>query len=151
GKPQIENVTMEGGLRVDPVLLDRAFIFSRGGVLERRDFFTTRGRLAEAGHFPPFCFPLVSVSHGKVDVAFRAVEKSESSTLERLVGLLRGAAYQTVYPEFFNLGRAAINVESLLRWDAQKRRALASLSAPLSGDPKWRYRFYADGRKETWN
>ncbi len=151
GKPEIEDVKIEGELHVDPVLLDRAFLFSRGSVLERRDLLTTRARLELLGIFGRFDFEIVPIAKRKFDVAFRAIEKNDGGTVERLVGLLRGAAYQAVYPEFFNLGGSAVNIESMLRWDAQKRRAFASLSAPLRGDPKWRYRFYADGRKETWN
>ncbi len=151
GKPQIEDVKIASELRVDPVLLDRVFVFSRASILEQRDLLATRARLEQLGVFSRFDFELVPIADQKFDVAFRAIERNGGSTLERLVGLLRGAAYQTVYPEFFNLGHSAINLESLLRWDAQKRRAFTSLSAPLGGDPKWRYRFYVDGRKETWN
>jgi hypothetical protein len=38
-----------------------------------------------------------------------------------------------------------------LRWDAQKRRVASSVSAPLFGDPKWRWKLFADARSETWN
>ncbi|HEY6248631.1 MAG TPA: hypothetical protein VI685_01655, partial [Candidatus Angelobacter sp.] len=39
---------------------------------------------------------------------------------------------------------------SRLRWDAQKRRLSASLSAPFRRDPKWNYRLGVDLRDENW-
>jgi hypothetical protein len=56
-----------------------------------------------------------------------------------------------VYPEFYDLGHQAVNVTSLLRWDSEKRRAYAALSAPLLHDPALRLRVYFDGRNENWN
>jgi hypothetical protein len=38
-----------------------------------------------------------------------------------------------------------------VRWDSEKRRALASLSAPLFNDPATRLQIYFDARNENWN
>ncbi len=59
------------------------------------------------------------------------------------MSLFRGLPYQTVYPEYYNLRHSAMNFTSLIRWDAQKRRAAVSLSFPLEQDPKWKFRVYA--------
>jgi hypothetical protein len=59
--------------------------------------------------------------------------------------------YATVYPELYNLRHEAINVTSLVRWDAQKRRAFVATSLPLYGDPSLRLRFFVDARNENWN
>jgi hypothetical protein len=59
--------------------------------------------------------------------------------------------YATVYPEFYNLGRDAVNLTSLARWDSEKRRVSAALSLPLYGDPSLRLQIYADARNENWN
>jgi hypothetical protein len=43
-----------------------------------------------------------------------------------------------------------MNFDALLRRDAQKRRAWASLSAPLNGFPQWRWQVSTDLRNENW-
>jgi hypothetical protein len=59
--------------------------------------------------------------------------------------------YATIYPEFYNLGRDAVNVTSLVRWDSEKRRLSLAISMPLYGNPSLRLRLYADARNENWN
>ena len=73
------------------------------------------------------------------------------SKVEGVVSLLSGLPYATVYPEFYNLGRDAVNLTSLARWDSEKRRVSLALSFPLYGDPSLRLRLYADARNENWN
>src|SRR4029077_13566249 len=51
----------------------------------------------------------------------------------------------------FNLGLQAINLQSTIRWDTEKRRVMASVSAPLRNNPKYRYEIGADLRNENWN
>src|SRR6185369_4299427 len=46
GKPSIENIRIDPPLRTNPVLLDRAFAFSRGSILSLDDFEETQARLA---------------------------------------------------------------------------------------------------------
>jgi hypothetical protein len=70
--------------------------------------------------------------------------------LPSLITLLKGLPYQTLYPEFYNLRDSAIHLTSLLRWDAQKRRAFFGFSSPLHGDPAWQYRLSLDARNENW-
>ncbi len=153
GKPQINEVRIDPQPRVDPVLLDRAFTFSPASVLELPDFFTTQARLQRLEIFPYYQFDLIPTPGEKFDLVFRPRERNGwgDSTLDGLLGLLRGAPYQAIHPEFYNLRRSALNVASMLRWDAQKRRAFATLSAPLIGNPKWRYQISFDARKETWD
>ena len=76
------------------------------------------------------------------DAVFRAQEQDGfgPSTAAALVSMLGGVPYETVYPSYANIGRGAMNFDSLLRWDAQKRRAWGELSAPLQGRPEWRWR-----------
>jgi hypothetical protein len=61
-----------------------------------------------------------------------------------------GLPYETVYPSYFNIGGSATNFDSLLRWDAQKRRAWLSLSWPMHSLPQWRWQVAVDGRDENW-
>src|SRR5439155_1081230 len=44
----------------------------------------------------------------------------------------------------------AVNVKSMMRWDANKRRAYASIAAPLRGNPKWGFYAAVDARRENW-
>ena len=158
-KPQIENVTIDPRPRVDPILLDRAFTFSPASVLNLADLRTTEARINALGIFPRYEFALSGrpdekgEEGGKFDLVFRSTERNGwgSSTVAGLVSLLRGLPYLTVYPEWYNLKRSATNLQSLVRWDAEKRRLFATLSGLLGRDPKWRYRVYVDGRKENWD
>jgi tetratricopeptide (TPR) repeat protein len=152
-KPHIENLRIEPQLQVNPVLLDRAFAFSPASLLLREDFWTTEARLRELDIFPRFRFELLPAGGSNFDLLFRPVERNGwgDGALGGLLSLLRGMPYQTITPEFYNLQRSAVNVTSLFRWDAQKRRVLAMFSAPLHGKPAWRYQAYVDGRKENWD
>jgi predicted double-glycine peptidase len=146
GRPRIENIRIDPPLRIDPVLLDRAFAFSRGDVLTLDDFRTTRARLDATGVFSRQHIELTPAEGDRFDVTLRAAERNGAQYL----AWLRGLPYQTVYPEFFNLKGKAVNLKSTLRWDTNKRRAQVSLAAPLNGDPKRHFRVSADARNENW-
>jgi hypothetical protein len=152
-KPQIENVRIEPELHVDPVLLDRAFAFSPGSTLELRDFLTAKVRCHGLEIFSNYAFGLDAREDGKFDLTFRAKERNGwgENKWEALLSLFRGIFQQTVYPEYFNVGRSAINITSLLRWDAQKRRLDASITGPLAHSAKWRYGVGLDLRNENWD
>jgi tetratricopeptide (TPR) repeat protein len=152
-KPQIEEIKIDPRPRLDPILFDRAFTFSPASVLELADLRTTEARIDALGIFPRYKFELSGRDDEKFDLAFRSKERNGwgSSKAAGLISLLRGVPYETVYPEWYNLRHSAINFESLLRWDAQKRRAFAALSGPLGRDPRLRYRVYLDGRNENWD
>ncbi len=152
-KPQIENVRVEPGLRVDAALLDRAFAFAPATILRRADFLTTQARVDGLGIFPAYKFHLDARDGGAFDVAFQAQERNGwgNDKWEALLSTFRGAFYQTIYPEYFNLGHSATNLSSLARWDAQKRRMQASISGPLAHNPKYRYQVGLDLRNENWD
>ena len=153
GKPRIASVQVEPGLRVDPVLLDRTFVFAPDGTLLLSDLLTTRARVRGLAIFPSFNFRLNARQDADFDVAFAARERDGwgQSKLEALLSTFRGIGYQTIYPEYFNAARSAINVTSLVRWDEQKRRLEAGLSGPLRDDPRYRYRVGLDMRDEEWD
>ncbi|HVA01612.1 MAG TPA: hypothetical protein VMV34_08160 [Terriglobia bacterium] len=155
GKPQIASIRTPSHLQVDPALLDRAFTCSPASVLRIEQYRATQARLQQLGIFPVFRLDLVpqSVSGDDFDLKLSAVERNGmgENKLAGLLSLLRGVPYETVYPEYFNLRHAAFNIQSLLRWDDQKRRIFASVSAPLAGNPKYRYQIYVDGRNENWD
>ena len=153
GKPQIENVRTGPDLRVDPVLLDRAFAFAPASTLRLPDLLTTAVRVEGLGIFRARNFQLAARDDGKFDAVFNAQERNGWGTdkWEALVATFRGVFYQTIYPEYFNLRQSATNLTSLVRWDSQKRRLLASLSGPLRSNPKYRFQAGADLRNENWD
>ncbi len=152
GKPEIQEVQIEPGLQVDPALLDRAFAFAPGAVLRQTEYVTTQRRVEGLGIFPAYNFHLDARDDGDFDVAFHARERNGwgSSKLGAALSTFRGAFYQTIYPEYFNLQRSGINLTSLVRWDDQKRRLAASLAGPFQHNPKYRFEVGVDLRNENW-
>ncbi len=150
-KPDIEEVRIEPAPRVAPALLDRAFTIAPATALDLRELQTTKARVRGLNIFSGYRFDLEARPDGKFDVVFRARERNDDSKWGRLLALFRGLPYQTIHPEFFNIRRRAINSESLIRWDAEKRRLRTNLSGPLLGDPKRRFHLDLDLRDENWD
>src|SRR6266545_1775111 len=136
---------------VEAALLDRAFTIAPATALDLRELQNTKARVRGLNIFSNYRFNLEARPDGKFDVVFRASERNVDSKWAWLLALLRGLPYQTVNPEFFNIRRRAINSESLIRWDAEKRRLLTNLSGPLFGDPKRRFQLDLDLRDENWD
>jgi tetratricopeptide (TPR) repeat protein len=151
-KPRVELVSSEPVLRVRPMLLDRTFAFAPASTLRLPELLATEDRLQGTGIFPNYTLTLSARPDQKFDVTFHAQERNGwgNSKLEALLSTFRGAFYQTLTPEYYNINGSATNVQTLLRWDAQKRLALVSFSGPLHQDPRWRYRMAADLRNENW-
>jgi len=153
GKPHVERVLLDPPLKVDPALLDRAFVFAPASVLRLSEIQTTQARITGLGIFPDQKFDLEARPDGAFDVVFRARERNGwgANKWQGLISLFRGLPFQTIHPEFYNIGGRAINSVSLYRWDAQKRRLWTSLSGPFTKDPKWRYQLDLDLRDENWD
>ena len=151
-KPGIDRVLTDPNLHVNPVLLDHAFAFSPAAILRQEELLDSQARLQQLEIFPSYRLDLLARADEKFDLQFRAQELNGfgNTKLQALLGVLRGLPYQEVNPEYYNIGGSATNVVSMLRWDAQKRRALTELSSPLRRNPKWRYRLDADLRDENW-
>ena len=152
GKPFVENIQPDHPLRIRPALLDRALAFAPASQLLLADFNTSLTRLEGLEVFPNPRIQLAARSDGKFDALLNLRERNGfgDNPWEALLSTFSGIAYQTIYPEYDNLGRSAINVTSLARWDTQKRRLAATLSSPLHQNPKWRYQFGVDLRNENW-
>ena len=152
GKPQIERVTPDHPLKIRPELLDHALTFSPAAPLALSDLLTSRARVERLGVFPNPAFQLAALDDGNFDVILNLQERNGwgNSAWEALLSSFRGVAYQTIYPEYFNLHRSAINITSLVRSDSPKRRVTADVSGPLNGNPKRRYRVGVDLRNENW-
>jgi tetratricopeptide (TPR) repeat protein len=151
-KPTIDNLDLDPHLRVHRLLLERAFAFSPHAVLEEPQYETTALRLEGLGIFPAWSLRLNALPNGHFDAVLRAQEQDGfgASPLEAAVSAFAGLPYETAYPSYANIQHSAINVKSLFRWDAQKRRAWVALSAPLNRLPWWRWQISADLRNENW-
>jgi predicted double-glycine peptidase len=143
GAPRLRDVRMDFESRSDPVLLDHTVGISRATVLRNADYRLAQKRLEATGAFSKFTFDLTPVE-SEYDLSLRAAERSTWSPLSSL----RGLPYQTVMPEFRNLGGRAIHIASAWRWDVNKRRLLLQVSGPVS--PSTRYEIGVDARNEIW-
>ena len=153
GKPHVESVEPEHPLRIRPALLDRALAFSPASGMRLADLETSLARLQGLEIFPAPRIQLAAKVGGNFDAILNLQERNGwgSNIWEALISTFSGVAYQTIYPEYDNIGGSALNISYLLRWDAQKRRAVATLSAPLHNNPKWRYYVAIDLRNENWD
>ena len=153
GKPRVQAVRNEPTPRVNPALLDHAFAFAPASTLTLAELQASDARLQSLEIFPAYRIDLSARPEGEFDAVFRGQELNGlgATRVEALLRTFRGLPFQEVTPEYFNLGRRAINLSSLVRWDSDKRRLTADLSAPLWQDPRWHFRLGADLRNENWN
>jgi len=117
GKPQIAEVRAEPTPQVDPALLDRALAFSPASTLRLPELLTTDLRVRGLGIFPNYQFDLQAREDGKFDMLFRNRERNGwgQNKWEGLFLLFRGLPFQSINPEFYDLGHQAINVVSMFR------------------------------------
>lgn len=153
GKPKLDDLTFEPELRLRPLVVDRTFSFSRGGVWEREQYLAAEARLRALDLYPGGLFELRAHDDGSFDLGFHAAERNGwgSTKREGLLSLVRDLPYQGIDPEFYNLDRAGVNWVSTYRWDNEKRRVFTEVAAPVHENPAARYRIYFDGRNENWN
>ncbi len=153
GKPRLNSVAILPRPRLKETLRDHALAFNAPQILTRDALATTEARLDNLGIFANRRVELTPAASGTYDLTLHLAERDGwgESKISGLLTLFRGLPYATVYPEFFNLGHAAVNFTSLVRWDAQKRRVFGALSTPLFHDPGFGFRLYVDARNENWN
>jgi tetratricopeptide (TPR) repeat protein len=151
GKPYIRRVQLEPLPQLDPALLQRTFTFSVDHVLTTDQLDVSRANLDRLAVFSHYQFDLGANERDHFDLNFHAMENTSKGKLARLVPLLSGLPYETVYADFVNVGHSATNLATMWRWDAQKRRLFAALSGPLAQNPSWEYRLSSDGRWENWD
>ncbi len=153
GKPVIADVREDPATRISPALLDHAFAFSPASTLALPQLLDSDTRIQGLGVFPQFHFDLDARGDGKFDVVFRAHELDGfgDSKLEALLIFLQEIPFQEVSPQYYNLHHKAINFDSVVRWDAQKRRIFAQLSGPFERGAKFRWALATDLRSENWS
>lgn len=152
-KPYVATVRFDEGLRVQRLVLDRAFAFAPAQVMKQGEFEATENRLRGLGLFPAYNIGLRAQSNAQFNAEFHGIERNGfgNGRVQALLSVFSGLPYETVYPSYYNIGRAAMNVDSLFRWDAEKRRAWIEVSAPLRKMPKRRWSLMADVRDENWS
>jgi tetratricopeptide (TPR) repeat protein len=143
-QPRLHDIRIESGLHSDPVLFERSMPLSRGSVIRLEDYRLARKRLDAADAFWNPLLELQPTEGQDFDLALRGADRRGL----HWASWLRGLPYQTVTPSVSNISGRAINMESLLRWDSNKRRAFAAVSAPGPNDV--RYRIALDFRDENW-
>src|SRR5882724_4499676 len=152
-KPRLRGVAFAPALQLKESLRNRALAFNAPQVLTIDALLATESRLENLGIFSNRRIELTPGKSGNYDLTLHLAEKNGwgDSKVDGIVALFSGLPYATIYPEFYNLGRDAVNLTSLARWDSEKRRISLTLSLPLNGDPRFRLRLYADARNENWN
>jgi tetratricopeptide (TPR) repeat protein len=152
--PKISQVEELPQPRLKQSLLDRAITVSPLSVMRLSDFELTNAQLNSLGIFAVRRWELQpDGSDEDYKLLLHSIDEHGwgANKWTAALSALRGLPYETVYPEYRNAGNSAINFDSLVRWDSNKRRLFASVSAPLDDDPKWRLNGFADGRDENWN
>jgi hypothetical protein len=156
-KPTLAALEAVPAPKTRKLLLERTVLFSPPAVLEVDSFLQTNALLENLGTFPNWRLKLSPVTSSSNSDDYKATLRlSErngwgSSLLDGTISLLRGLPYETIYPSYYNLRGAAINLDSLARWDSQKRRLAASVEFPLFQQPGKRLRVFLDARNENWN
>lgn len=152
-KPRLRSVTFAPALELNESLRNRALAFNAPQILTPEALLTTESRLDNLGIFSSRRIELTAADSGNYDLTLHLGERNlwGDSKLEGSISFLSGLPYATVYPEIYNLGRRAVNLTSLVRWDSEKRRLFLTLSTPVSRDPSLRLRIYVDARNENWN
>ena len=152
-KPRLRSVAFRPSLQLKESLRSRALAFNAPQILTGDALLATQSRLDNLGVFSSRRIALHPAESGNYDLTLHLAERNGwgDSKVEGIVSLLSGLPYATIYPEFYNLSRDAVNLTALARWDSEKRRISLAFSMPLYGDPRLRLRFYADARNENWN
>ena len=174
GLPRVIEIKASPAPKLRAELFDRAFAFTPLSTLELAQFDATQAQLENLGIFALYRWELapraeaspdpgsastsVATSASEAgpasfDVIFRSVERDGFGPNKWVAALSmgRGLPYETIYPEYDNAFRKAVNFDSLLRFDPEKERVYAEVSAPVQGQPRWRASAWIDGRDEHWN
>lgn len=153
GHPMVQTFQFEPAPALDPVLRERAFAISPGQVLTLDRLRITEANLDRLGVLSGYRFDVTPRSDRRFDVTFRSIQNAQllHGWLGRLLPIASGLPYRAIYFDPYNLGERAINLNSLWRWDPNKRRIAANVSGPVRLNPRLRYRFVVDARDENWD
>ncbi|MCL4402566.1 MAG: tetratricopeptide repeat protein [Acidobacteria bacterium] len=149
-KPWLGSVLFDPPPPLAPLLRERNFEVSAGQVFTYDRLLRTESRLDLLGIFADCRFSLAPRAGTGYDLTVQTVPLAPPlrGWPGQVLSALSGLPYQEVRPEFNNIGQRAINISSLWRWDAQKRRVAVAISGPLHF---WRYNVVFDARQENWD
>jgi hypothetical protein len=147
-KPRLEQVRFEPELSLDRLFLERNLAASAGAVLSAADWRTSQARLERIRALVAPRLELVAQESERFDLVVRSRERPG---WRHPAAWARGLAFQSLFLDVPNLDGAGNLWRNVVRWDAQKRRALTMLEGPLRRGPGWSYTLWADGRREVWN
>ncbi len=152
-KPRLAALRLDPEPRLNQGLTSSAIAFMAPQVVREDSWLTTKARLENLGVFSQSRLELAPEGDADYAAVLHLNERNGwgSSKRSGLISLLSGTPYQTVYPEWYNFGDRAINFSSLVRWDAQKRRAFATLSTSVEGRADRVVSIFVDARDENWN
>lgn len=158
-KPRLSEVEIAPIPKIQKQLLDRAVTFSPPGVLALESFLKTNALLENLQVFTRWRMELspatkpaaANEDEYKVSLILNERNGWGSSLVDGSIALLSGLPYQTIYPSYFNARGEAVSVDSLARWDSQKRRLAVNLSLPIFRQPAKQLRIFFDARNENWN
>src|SRR4029077_12545264 len=114
-KPRLRSVAFAPSLRLKQSLQNRALAFNAPQVLSVDALLATQSHLDNLGVFSTRRIQVTPAESGNYDLTLHLVERNGwgDSKLQGIVSLLSGLPYATVYPEFYNLDRDAVNLTSL--------------------------------------
>jgi hypothetical protein len=152
-KPRLTAVEVAPPARTENILLDRAVLFAPPQTLQRDTLLKTDALLENLGVFPRWRTELTPNGDDGYKATLKLTERSSwgANAIDGAISLLRGLPYETVYPSWTGIGGVAVNFDSLVRWDSEKRRIAANLEFPLFQQPARRVRVFFDQRNENWN
>ena len=151
--PRVSQIEESPQPHVNQMLLQRAITVSPLSKLRLRDFETSDALIGALNIFPNRRWELRPDGSDDYNLVLHSFEEDGwgANKWTAALSILRGLPYETVYPEYRNARGSAINFDSIVRWDSQKRRLFASASMPLRMNPKWRLEAYTDARDENWD
>jgi hypothetical protein len=152
-KPRLTVVEVSPPARTEKILLDHAVLFAPPQTMQRDGLLKTDALLENLGVFPRWRTELTPNGDDGYKATLKLTERSGwgANTIDGAISLLRGLPYDTVYPSWTGIGGQAVNFDSLVRWDSEKRRVAANLQFPLFQQPARRVRLFFDQRNENWN
>lgn len=154
GKPVLADGPLETGFEgiLRPSLASDAVPFSAGHVLTRNEVLRAERISALLGVCGSERAILEAAEGGRYRAQLQCVERASfgENRVASVLMLARGLGYQTIHLHLPNLQHRAWSWNSMLRWDARKRRLWMETAMPLAGRPGWRVRADGDARHEYW-
>ena len=131
GLPIIDDILNNNYLNFQQWAAAKAPAFRPGGVLRYRQWRTTEQRLFEIGAFSNVgieILPTPAPDHYDADILTSA---KTNGFIDLLFTALKGAPVWTTYLDVWNVGNSGVNVNSMYRWNPDRRLAELAVRMPL--------------------